>query len=195
MAVMWYNSIKFRFLRTNMKKAIIIGCPGSGKSTFAAALHEKTGLPLHHLDMMFWNSDKTTVEREVFRERLCAVLGGDEWIIDGNYGSTMELRLAACDTVFFLDYPTDVCLDGVRKRLGKARPDMPWIETEEDIEFTEYIKSFNEQQRPQILELLKKYSDKSIVVFKSREQAEEFINSKKHLMYCQVFCILFTGQP
>ena len=85
-----------------MKRVIVIGCPGSGKSTFARALHDKTGLPLHHLDMMYWNADKTTVPKEVFRARLAELLTEDAWIIDGNYGSTMETRMAACDTVFFL---------------------------------------------------------------------------------------------
>ena len=74
-----------------MKKVIVIGCPGSGKSTFARELHDKTGIPLYHLDMMYWNADKTTVEKRVFLELLSAVLEKDEWIIDGNYGFTMEL--------------------------------------------------------------------------------------------------------
>ena len=158
-----------------MKKIIVIGCPGSGKSTVSRALHNKTGIPLYHLDMMYWNADKTTVEKSVFLERLSAVLEKDKWIIDGNYGSTMELRMAVCDTVVFLDYPLDVCLDGIRERRGKPRSDMPWIETEEDAEFIEFIKSYNEQQKPKVLELLGKYSDKNIVVFKSREQADEFL--------------------
>ena len=161
-----------------MKKIIVIGCPGSGKSTFARALHDKTGIPLYHLDMMYWNADKTTVEKSVFLERLSAVLEKDEWIIDGNYCSTMELRMAACDTVFFLDYPLDVCLDGIREQGGKPRSDMPWIETEEDAEFIEFIKSYNEQQKPKVLELLEKYGDKNIVIFKSREEADAFLNGE-----------------
>ena len=161
-----------------MKKVIVIGCPGSGKSTVSRALHNKTGIPLYHLDMMYWNADKTTVEKSVFLERLSAVLEKDEWIIDGNYGSTMELRMAACDTVIFLDYPLDVCLDGIKERRGKPRSDMPWIETEEDAEFIEFIKNYNEQQKPKVLELLEKYSDKNIVVFKSREQADAFLNGE-----------------
>jgi len=106
---------------------------------------------------------------------LSAVLEKDEWIIDGNYGSTMELRMAACDTVIFLDYPLDVCLGGIKERRGKPRSDMPWIEIEEDTEFIEFIKNYNEQQKPKVLELLEKYSDKNIVIFKSREQADEFL--------------------
>ena len=161
-----------------MKKVIVIGCPGSGKSTVSRALHNKTGIPLYHLDMMYWNADKTTVEKSVFLERLSAVLEKDAWIIDGNYGSTMELRMAACDTVIFLDYPLDVCLDGIRARRGKPRSDMPWIETEEDAEFIEFIKSYNEQQKPKVLELLKKYSDKNIIVLESRDQADAFLNGE-----------------
>ena len=161
-----------------MKKVIVIGCPGSGKSTVSRTLHNKTGIPLYHLDMMYWNADKTTVEKSVFLERLSVVLEKDEWIIDGKYGSTMELRMAACDTVIFLDYPLDVCLDGIRNRRGKSRSDMPWIETEEDAEFIEFIKSYNEQQKPKVLELLEKYSDKNIIIFKSREQSDAFLNGE-----------------
>ncbi len=161
-----------------MQKIIVIGCPGSGKSTFARALRDKTGIPLYHLDMMYWNADKTTVEKSIFLKRLSAVLEKDEWIIDGNYGSTMEQRMAACDTVIFLDYPLDVCLDGIKERRGKPRSDMPWIETEEDAEFIEFIKNFNEQQKPKVFELLKKYSDKNIIILESREQADAFLNGE-----------------
>ncbi len=159
-----------------MKKIIVIGCPGSGKSTVSRALHNKPGIPLYHLDMMYWNEDKTTVEKSVFLERLSDVLEKDEWIIDGNYASTMELRMAACDTVIFLDYPLDVCLGGIRERQGKPRSDMPWIEDGEDAEFIEFIKHYNEQQKPGVLELFAKYSDKNIIVLQSREQQDAFLN-------------------
>lgn len=109
-------------------KIMVIGCPGGGKSTFARALGEITKLPVYHLDMLFWNADKTNVDRETFLLRLGSVLEKDRWIIDGNYSFSMEMRLKECDAVFFLDYPAKVCLDGVRTRMGKPRPDMPWIE-------------------------------------------------------------------
>ena len=157
-----------------MKKIIVIGCPGAGKSTLSRLLHSKTGIPLYHLDMLYWNGDKTTVEKDVFLDRLSNVLAEDEWIIDGNYISTMELRLSLCDTVFFLDYPTELCLDGVRTRRGVARSDIPWIETDEDAEFIEYVEKFNVEQRPCVLSLLERYSDKNIFIFKSREEADEF---------------------
>ena len=160
-----------------MKKIIVIGCPGSGKSTLSRKLHNITEIPLYHLDMMFWNEDKTTVEKSVFVKRLSEVLIKDSWIIDGNFSSTMECRMNECDTVIFLDYPTDVCLDGVEKRRGKPRGYIPWIETEEDEEFTEFIKTFNVSRKPAILALLDKYKEKNILIFKSREEADRFLNT------------------
>ncbi len=162
-----------------MNKVIVIGCPGSGKSTFSKSLQELTGLPLYHLDMLNWNSDRTTVEREIFLERLKNVVFLDSWIIDGNYGSTIEMRLKECDTVFFLDYPVEVCIEGIKQRKGKPRSDMPWVETEDDEEFLEFIRNFNIQSRPKILELLKKYNDKNIFWLKNREEADNYIENKR----------------
>ena len=159
-----------------MKKVIVIGCPGSGKSTFSKALHKITDIPLFHLDMIFWNVDKTTVEKTVFLDRLLKIVQNDEWIIDGNYASTMELRMQACDTIVFLDYPLDVCLNGIKERKGKPRSDLPWIEPDaDDAEFIEFIKNYNSQSRPKVMELLDRYSHKDIIMFSTRTQAEEFL--------------------
>lgn len=164
------------FSAAPMKRVIIIGCPGSGKSTFARALAEKTGLPLHYLDQMYWNADRTTVPKEVFRARLSEVLSQrDAWIIDGNYGSTMEMRLEKCDTVFFLDYETEVCLDGIRARKGKQRPDMPWVENGEDAEFLAFVQQYNAESRPKVEALLSKYANRTVVVFHDRGEADAFI--------------------
>jgi adenylate kinase family enzyme len=162
-----------------MKKVIVIGCPGSGKSTFSRALHDITGLPLIHLDMLYWNADKTTVDRPVFRARLSEAMQQSEWIIDGNYASTMELRMQVCDTIIFPDYPTEVCLEGVRNRRGKVRSDMPWIETEEDAEFMDLIRNFRQTQRPKVTELLEKYAHKQIFVFRTRQEADGFLVQMK----------------
>ena len=158
-----------------MKKIMVIGCPGSGKSTFSKTLHKLTGIPLFHLDMIYWNFDRTTVDKEVFLKQLSKTIHMDQWIIYGNYGSTIELRLQACDTVVFLDYPLNICLDGIKRRIGKPRTDMPWIENEEDTEFIEFIKNYNFQNRPKVMELLDKYSHKDIYIFKTRKEADEFL--------------------
>lgn len=160
-----------------MKKIIVIGCPGGGKSTFSRALHEKTGIPLHYLDMVYWNADKTKVNKDVFRSKLANILQENSYIIDGNYRSTMEMRLQSCDTVFFLDYDTETCISGVLSRMGKPREDMPWVETEEDTDFTDYIKAFISENRPQIISLLETYSDKNIIIFKSREESAKYLET------------------
>ena len=156
---------------------LIIGCPGSGKSTLARKLQELTGLPLVHLDLLYWNADRTTVPKEIFLKRLDKALKKDRWIIDGNYLSTMELRLARCDRVIFLDLPTQVCLEGVRSRMGKERPDMPWIEIEEDPEFLSFIKDFQEKSRPVIRSLLERYPNVEQIILTSREETERYLAS------------------
>ena len=164
-----------------MKKIMVIGCPGSGKSTFSGALHNVIGIPLFHLDMMYWNEDRTIVEKKVFRERLENTIQKSEWIIDGNYSSTLELRMQACDTVIFLDYPLEVCLAGIRERRGKVRTDIPWVETEEDEEFIRFVENYNAQNKPEVMALLEKYSDKDIFVFKDRSEADAFLQSMEEM--------------
>ena len=160
-----------------MNKVIVIGSPGSGKSVFSKELHKRIKLPLYHLDNLFWNEDKTSVLRHVFDERLNEILNKDSWIIDGNYARTMNIRMSFCDTMIFLDYETELCLKSVKERMGKKRSDIPWVETEEDAEFIEYIKNFNVEQKPEILKLLNIYSNKQIFVFKTREEATMFLNN------------------
>ena len=160
-----------------MKKIIVIDCPGSGKSTFSKTLHTKTNIPLYHLDMLYWNADRTIVDKTIFYEKQFSIIQTDEWIIDGNYGSTMELRIQSCDTIFFLDYPLEICLDGIKARRGKPRSDMPWSEKsdEEDFEFLDFVKNYHLKNRLQVIELLDRYSDKKIYVFKNRSEANDFL--------------------
>lgn len=158
------------------QKVIVIGSPGAGKSTFARKLRDLTGLPLFYLDMLWHKPDRTNVSREEFDEKLQEILMQEQWIIDGNYQRTLEMRLKACDTVFFLDFPLDVCLAGVQARIGKAREEMPWIENEFDEEFRQDILEFPKVKLPKIYEMLERYREnKKIVIFKSREEVDAFI--------------------
>lgn len=157
------------------QKIIVIGSPGSGKSTFSRKLRDMTGLPLYHLDMIWHKPDKTNISREEFDEKLHKIICGDKWIIDGNYQRTLEIRLKACDTVFLMDFPLDVCLSGARSRIGKKREDMPWVEEEFDEEFRQWIVDFPTAKLPLIYELLEKYREnKKIIVFKSRQEADSY---------------------
>ena len=159
-----------------MKKIIVIGCPGSGKTTFARGLCEATGLPLFYLDSIWHKPDKTHVPRDEFDARLGEILALDAWIIDGNYSRTLERRVAACDTIFFFDLPTEVCLEGAIARIGKVRPEMPWIETELDPDFKREIESFREKNLDTIYSLLEAYKEgRRAVIFRSREEAAAFL--------------------
>lgn len=161
-----------------MKKVIVIGCPGSGKSVFSRTLHEKTDLPLYHLDMIYWREDKTFLTREELIEKNNEIGKTDEWIMDGNYGGTMELRMSLCDTIIFLDYPTEVCLNGIMERRGTHRPDMPWVDSDElDRDFVNSVKKYNTYNRPRVLERINQYSDKQTLIFSSREEANNFLES------------------
>ena len=163
-----------------MKKIIVIGCPGSGKTTFARKLQALTGLPLHHLDMIWHKPDKTNISREEFDRRLEDIMKSDGWIIDGNYNRTVPQRLEKCDTVFLFDLPLDLCLSGAEERIGKKRPDMPWIEEKFDEEFKQWIIDFPTLQLPKLYEMLEKYNHtKNTVIFKTREQADEFLEKLK----------------
>ena len=159
-----------------MQKIIVIGSPGAGKSTFVRKLRDKTGLPLHYLDTIWHRPDKTNITCDEFDSKLADILKTDEWIIDGNYGRTLEMRLKACDTVFLLDYPLDVCLAGAKERVGQKREEMPWIEEELDEEFRQWIEDFPNTQLPKIYQLLKQYKNgKQIYILHSRAEADAFL--------------------
>ena len=85
------------------------------------------------------------------------------------------MRIRACDTVFFLDYGEDVCMAGIRERVGKVRPDIPWVENRLDPELVELVRNYRRDNRPVVLELLSKYSDREIHIFRGREEAEAWL--------------------
>lgn len=160
-----------------MKKVIVIGCPGSGKSYFSKKLAKVTKLPLYHLDVIYHKVDVSEISREEFDNFLNDVFKKDEWILDGNYQRTLEMRLKECDPCFLLDISTYECLKVAYERAGTARDDLPFIENELDKEFEKRIIDFSNEKLPKIYELLNKYNDKNIIIFKSRQEAEEYIKT------------------
>ena len=166
-----------------MLKVIIIGSPGSGKSTFARKLRDITDIPLYYLDMIWHKPDRTNISQEEFDAQLNNILQKDKWIIDGNYQRTLETRLEKCDTVFLMDFPIDVCLSGAASRIGKKREDLPWIEFEFDEEFKQWIIDFSKNQLTQIYQKMEKYRhNKDIIIFKSRKEADEYLDNLLHVV-------------
>lgn len=160
-----------------MKKVIIIGCPGAGKSYFSNKLNKITNLPLYHLDVLYHNVDGTHIPKEEFDQKLMKIFKEDSWIIDGNYQRTIEMRIKECDTVFLLDFSTEVCVSGAEARVGTKREDVPWEVDKLDEEFKQTILDFRRDKLPKIYEILDNYKDKvNIIIFKSREETDNYIN-------------------
>jgi adenylate kinase family enzyme len=157
-------------------RIIILGCSGSGKSTFAKKLHEYTALPLIHLDNIWWNKDRTHISREEFDCQLKLLLQGDEWIIDGDYSRTYEVRIQACDTIIFLDYNEEECMKGIIERVGKSRSDIPWVEQQLDPELVKLVRNYQTDNRPVLYSLIAKYPEKKSIVFKTRSQSYEWLS-------------------
>jgi adenylate kinase family enzyme len=161
------------------QKIIVLGCPGGGKSVFSKRLHDVSGLPLIHMDNLWWKPDRSHISREEFDRKLEEILQGDKWILDGDYSRTYEVRFQACDTVFFLDYGFEECLSGIKERVGKERRDIPWIEHELDPELVKQVEKYSILNRPVVLSLIEKYSGKNNFIFQSRDEADAWISSLK----------------
>ena len=172
-----------RLKEGNMERIMIIGCGGAGKSTLARQLGEKTGLPVVHLDRIFWSPGNWQhLDRAEFDALLTAEAEKDRWIIDGNYDRTLELRLAKADTVIYLDFPRWLCLAGWFKRVithwGKARPDMaPGCKEWFDPEFVKWLWKYNKENRQRNYELIKKYPNAKPIILKNRRQVRAFLSN------------------
>ena len=167
----------------------MIGSGGSGKSTFARWLGARVGIGVVHLDRAYWRPGWVETPKDEWRRRVAELVSGDSWVIDGNFGSTLELRIEACDTVIFLDLPRAVCTWRVLKRIvmyrDKGRPDMGEGCPERlDFEFLSWVWNFPSRGRPKVIEVLEKHShDKRIIRLRSRAEVEKFLaglNPKDH---------------
>ena len=165
-----------------MKRILIIGCGGAGKSTLARQLGEKTGLPVVHLDKLFWKpgwveSGKEEIDRVILEE-----IAKPQWIIDGNYNRTLQQRAARCDTIIYLDFSRFACLCGVMKRVlttyGTVRPDMGEGCPERfDLEFLKWVWNYNRNKRERNYRLLNEATHAETIVLKNRRAVQNFLDT------------------
>jgi adenylate kinase family enzyme len=146
-----------------MRRVVILGSSGAGKSTFARALGARLGLPVVHLDALFWRPGWVEPENEAFRAAVAAALAGDAWISDGNYVSrTFDLRLPRADTVIFLSQPRWLCVFRILWRwltaFGHTRPDMaPGCQENFTWDFFLWTWRFEAKHAPRILAAAEAY--------------------------------------
>ena len=164
-----------------MERILIIGCSGAGKSTLARKLGVLTGLPVIHLDSLFWKPGWVESTKAEIDEKILTAMAQTQWILDGNYSRTLPLRLEKCDHVIFLDFPRWLCLWGVLKRVaknyGKIRPDMAEGCPERlDWEFLVWVWNFNKNVRPKLLLALESKPEVTVTVLKNRKEVNRFLS-------------------
>ncbi len=164
-----------------MKKIMLIGSGGAGKSTLARRLGAALGLEVIHLDKLHWLPGWTSPPKDEWRKKVQTLVEKDEWVMDGNFNGTMEMRMAACDTVIYMDFPRLVCVYRAMKRVFKyynqTRPDMgEGCRERLDFEFLRWVWTFPKSDKPTIEERLKRFGDgKTIIRLRSPKEVEDFL--------------------
>jgi len=166
-----------------MERILIIGGNGCGKTTLAQKLALKLGLPLIHLDVLYWRDNWKNASKVEFDELLMKELSKPKWIIDGNMNRSIPLRLKYCDTVIYMDFSRTMCVCGaiirIVKNYGKSRFDMggycPENFDREKIEFIKTIWNHDKTNRKRFYDILKNESAVNRIVLKNRRQVNKFL--------------------
>ena len=166
-----------------MKKIALIGSGGSGKSILARKLGTKLDIEVYHLDALLWKRNWQPTSKEEQRKVQLDLVKKEEWIIDGNYNGTMDIRLNAADTIIFLDFDRKICTYRALKRMiqyrNRKRPDMAeGVEERFDLNFIKWIWNYPKAIRPIVLRRLEKLpKEKAIIILKSPKEAQRFLES------------------
>jgi adenylate kinase family enzyme len=164
-----------------VKKIAIIGSPGAGKSTLARKMANVLHINVFHLDSFYWKKNWQPITRTEITEIQKEIFSKEAWIIDGNFQSTMDMRIQAADTIIFLDFPSLTCLFQAIKRsiiyYNKTRPDMgEGCKEKFDLDFYKWIWSFRKANRPAILKKIQPImTKKNVIILKSNNDVQLFL--------------------
>ncbi|MEO6655294.1 MAG: DNA topology modulation protein [Pyrinomonadaceae bacterium] len=165
-----------------MKRILVLGSGGAGKSTFSKRLGGILDIDVIHLDRLYWRPNWQEVMPFEWQTIVGEIISRESWIMDGNYTTTREMRIRACDSVIFLDMSRHVCLYRILKRTliyhGQSRPDMPPGCNERfDLEFALWVWNYPNRSKKKILETLGQFPGKNIVVLRSSSEVDAFLES------------------
>lgn len=167
-----------------MQRILVIGSGGAGKTTVAREIARRLDLPLIHLDAHYWRPGWIETPKEEWRRVVEGLIAQPRWVMDGNYGGTMDLRIAASDTVVFLDLPRLVCLWRVLKRTtrfwGTTRPEITAGNPERMTwDFVKWIWTYPKRRRPALLAKLNMLDDKRVIVLSSQREVDQFLRASE----------------
>ncbi|MCI0389709.1 MAG: DNA topology modulation protein [Acidobacteria bacterium] len=164
-----------------MRKVLVIGSGGAGKTTFAMRLSNILNIEVIHLDALYWNPGWVETPKVEWRRTVEGLIARGSWIIDGNYSGTLDMRIGACDTVIFLDIARRICLWRVIKRVmqyrNRRRPDMAeGCQERLDLKFVRWVWNYKKRTRPKIVKLIEENADgKKVVWLQSDGEVERFL--------------------
>ena len=165
------------------RRIVVVGRPGAGKSTLARKLSERLGLPVVHLDKLWWRPGWVERDIESFDRELAEICAGESWIIDGNYGRTFDLRMAGADTLVWMDRPRWLCLLRICGRIlstgGRVRPDMGEGCPERlDFEFLQYVWDFRKNHGAALAAAMERHKTHArLIQLKTGAETEAFLKS------------------
>ena len=162
-----------------MARILVVGSPGAGKSTFSRELAARTGIPLTHIDNLYWDKNGNHVERAELIKRLTPVLESEAWIIDGNYSATFAYRLSFATHVILIDVDFDTCRAGITDRVGKPRADIPFVESEVPADLIEAARRYQSYTLPKMLKSIEGAPRVKFIHLHSREDANNYLHSVK----------------